>query len=231
MVTLFFDVIPSTNLFLKENYSKYDNLTCVVANHQTNGRGRFNRQWLDSDDLLFSILIKNIDYLAPSYSLRIASSILKVFKTYGLKPLIKWPNDIIVNNKKVCGILLEAVTKEKMECLIIGVGINCNSTLFSEDLKIKASSLKNELKNDINKKELLSLIQKQFIDDLNNNDDYLTSIRDNSYLDNKKVSFVYQGQERVGIVKGYSSDGLIIIQSDNEELTISSGEITLQNIY
>ena len=59
MKNIFFDTIPSTNLYLKENYETLENMTVICARHQTEGRGRNNRKWVDGNDLLFSILIKN----------------------------------------------------------------------------------------------------------------------------------------------------------------------------
>ena len=78
MKTIKFDTIPSTNLYLKENYQKLENLTCVTANHQTQGRGRLGRTWVDNNDLLFSILLKDNLFNPSDYSFLIASSIIKV---------------------------------------------------------------------------------------------------------------------------------------------------------
>ena len=75
---LYFDTIPSTNLYLKENYNKLDNLTSVVAHHQTQGRGRLGRSWEDGDDLLMSILIKEELDNYSNLSLLISSVIYKV---------------------------------------------------------------------------------------------------------------------------------------------------------
>ena len=98
MKVIKFKEINSTNAYLKDNYKSLDNLTFVVAEHQTEGRGRLGRCWVDQDDLLFSILVKeNIDK-PTDYSLLIASTLLKVLNAY--KPQIKWPNDIMINNKK-----------------------------------------------------------------------------------------------------------------------------------
>ena len=70
-----FDTIPSTNLYLKENYQVLDNLTVVCAKHQTKGRGRLGRTWIDNNDLLFSILLKDNLNNPSDYSFLIASSI------------------------------------------------------------------------------------------------------------------------------------------------------------
>lgn len=232
-----FDTLTSTNTYLLDNYEKYDNLTIVTSNHQTSGKGRLGRTWIDQDDLLFSILIKNNLEKATDYSLLIASSIIKVLKSqkYNLSPLVKWPNDIIVNNKKLAGILLEAKTKEKIECVVIGVGINTNSIVFLDDLRVKATSLKLELKKEINKEELLSDIQEVFEKDylsyINNQNDYLTIIRSNFYLQDKEVNFIYNSINYKGIVKGITNNGKLIVNTDKEVLEINTGEITLHNTY
>ncbi|HOD61840.1 MAG TPA: biotin--[acetyl-CoA-carboxylase] ligase, partial [Bacilli bacterium] len=73
-----FDTLPSTNLYLKENYHQLADRTVVVANHQTAGRGRLSRRWEDSDDLLFSILLKdNLPHNLANISLLVAASLYK----------------------------------------------------------------------------------------------------------------------------------------------------------
>lgn len=228
-----FDVIDSTNTYLKTNYDNLDNLTFVAANHQTNGKGRLGRTWIDEDDLLFSILVKENIEKPTDYSLLIGAVLVKVLKKYS--PKIKWPNDIIINDKKCIGILLEGVTKEKQECVIIGVGINVNTTVFPKDLLFKATSLKNESKEEINKDSLLKSIINEFINEynnyVNNKSDYLNIIRNNFYLDGKEISFLYNNKEEKGIVKGIDDMGNLIVKTDNQLLYLNSGEVTLNNIY
>lgn len=228
-----FDVIDSTNTYLKTNYDNFDNLTFVVANHQTNGKGRLGRTWIDEDDLLLSILVKENIERPTDYSLLIGAVLVKVLKKYS--PKIKWPNDIIINDKKCIGILLEGVTKEKQECVIIGVGINVNTTVFPKDLLFKATSLKNESKEEINKESLLKSIINEFINEynnyVNNKSDYLNIIRNNFYLDGKEISFLYNNKEEKGIVKGIDDMGNLIAKTDNQLLYLNSGEVTLNNIY
>ena len=229
-----FNEINSTNTYLKENYQSLPNLTMVVANHQTNGKGRLGRTWIDNDDLLFSILIKEGLNEPTDYSLIIASVIIKALNEYN--PTIKWPNDIMIGDRKVCGILLEAVTKETIDCIIIGVGINVNTTNFPNDLLVKATSLKNEKETFINKDELLqkiiNIFEKEYHDYLNDCSDFLENVRNHFYLANKKVSFVYNNKDINGVVKGINNKGSIVIELYNGELiNLSSGEVSLNNVY
>jgi len=235
MKQIHFNIINSTNQYLKENYKKLEHLTIVTADHQTNGRGRFNRKWEDKDDLLFSILIKENLNTPIDYSLVIAKTVLTVLNNYLGNLSIKWPNDIMVGDRKICGILLEGVTTSKIECVIIGVGININTKEFSDGLLIKATSIYNEIAKEINKLDLLNEIKEEFLNDyydyIKGNKDYLNIINNNFYLRNKKVTFTYNNKLLNGKVIGLNENGKLIINKDGELIEISSGEVTLTNVY
>ena len=140
-----FDEIDSTNLYLKKNYDKLPNWTIVQANFQTAGRGRFSRTFeVDKGKgMIESILLKD-DFAFDNHellSILTGVALCKTLEKYGFDPMIKWPNDVLLNGKKVSGILLESVIGEKMEALIIGIGVNINQDKFSEELN-NAISLK-----------------------------------------------------------------------------------------
>lgn len=235
MKHIHFKEINSTNTYLKENYSNYENLTIVSAEHQTNGKGRFNRKWIDNDDLLFSILIKENLVKITDYSLLIAKSIFNVLSKYMDNLSIKWPNDIMVNDNKICGILLEAVSTSKIECVVLGVGINVNTTIFSEDLLLKATSMKNILNRNINKEELLAEImicfEKDYNEYINGNKDFISVINNNFYLRDKEVSFNYNNVIYSGKAIGINEYGEILIKVEDEIMNIYAGEVTFTNIY
>ncbi|OLB91337.1 MAG: biotin--[acetyl-CoA-carboxylase] ligase [Thaumarchaeota archaeon 13_1_40CM_38_12] len=126
----YFDTIDSTQSFALRLASKpYENGSIVIAERQTRGKGRLNRRWISpKGGIWLSILLKpdfEVSYVSlfPIItSLALAKAIEKVLK---LKPRLKWPNDVTLNNKKVAGILIEAsIETNKMDYLIIGVGIN-----------------------------------------------------------------------------------------------------------
>lgn len=126
----YFDTIDSTQSFALRLASKpYENGSIVIAERQTRGKGRLNRRWISpKGGIWLSILLKpdfEVSYVSlfPIItSLALAKAIEKVLK---LKPRLKWPNDVTLNNKKVAGILIEAsIETNKIDYLIIGVGIN-----------------------------------------------------------------------------------------------------------
>ncbi|WP_040248627.1 biotin--[acetyl-CoA-carboxylase] ligase [Psychroserpens mesophilus] len=135
------NAIDSTNSFLRQLSAEesVDDFTVVVANYQTDGRGQMGTQWQSQNEknLMFSVFkdIKGLD-VRSHFSLSMAVSIavfeaLKVFQINSLK--IKWPNDILSEQKKICGILIENVIKQnKLQSSIIGVGLNVNQTHFND---------------------------------------------------------------------------------------------------
>ncbi len=143
------DAIGSTNTFLRDlvRDKMPKEAICVVANYQSQGRGQMGTQWLSNagENLICSVFVpveqlalQDQFYLAKAASLAI-SDVLKVLNLPQIA--IKWPNDILSEKKKVCGILIEnCVTNGSLVGAIIGIGLNINQTNFP-DLP-KASSLK-----------------------------------------------------------------------------------------
>jgi BirA family biotin operon repressor/biotin-[acetyl-CoA-carboxylase] ligase len=126
----FFETIESTQDFALELASKhYENGSLIIAQKQTKGRGRLDRKWVSpKGGIWFSILLKpNLEIMQVSLfpmltSLALAFTIEKILK---LKPNLKWPNDVMLKNKKVAGILVDAsVESNQIEYIVIGVGIN-----------------------------------------------------------------------------------------------------------
>jgi BirA family biotin operon repressor/biotin-[acetyl-CoA-carboxylase] ligase len=144
------NAINSTNTFLKElsKNTSLENFTVVVTENQTNGRGQQESFWFSepNKNLTFSVYlndlkleINNKKYLNFAVSL----AIFEVFKSKKVVNLaIKWPNDIVSGNKKICGILIEnSIQKNWIHNSIIGIGVNVNQENFTENLK-NVTSLK-----------------------------------------------------------------------------------------
>lgn len=123
------DQLPSTNTYLREQVDAGHNLpsgTVVAARLQTRGRGRHNRSWLSStgQNLTFSLLLRGDHELRhlPSASMAAAIAVAELLEAEGVRPALKWPNDVLVDGKKICGILSETTG----DGLIIGIGLNVN---------------------------------------------------------------------------------------------------------
>lgn len=145
--------------------------TVFLAEYQTQGRGKWGRHWLSpaGKNLLFSILLHpqfNASK-APLLTQFACRSVAKVLeKEYKLAPAFKWPNDVLVKGKKICGILVEAKGQANgsLESLVIGIGINVN--VQSDELFPGATSLREETGRKQSKERLLRALLKQIRKDL-----------------------------------------------------------------
>lgn len=229
-----FDVITSTNQYIKEQYKNLEPFTIINANKQTNGRGRVDRKWesIEGKNLTFSIYLKPkiLPEKLPLLSLVIGASIYNVLSKY-INCLIKWPNDIIVNDKKIAGILVESIYSNKLEALVAGIGININQGQFSDDLKNKATSLFIETNTEYNKNIILDEFIKEFDllynDFIIGNNQFVNICKEHNYLLNKEIN--YNGS--IAKIVDISEEGKLIIDINGKQEQLFFGEITLESIY
>lgn len=233
-----FDKLDSTNDYLKENYQKLVNNTVISTSFQEKGKGRLGRIWQNkpNKDLALSILIKNNFLDFNEYSLIAGASVYLTLKELGINSKIKWPNDILINDKKVSGILCEAISyNQNIECVIVGIGININSTGFNISLKNKATSLLLQTSNHYNIDNIENMLLENFKNLYNkalfSDKEYLEICRKNSYLTNKEIDFIYKNENRTGQVLEILENGDLYVKSNNEYLQLNSGEVTLSKNY
>lgn len=234
MKEIHFTEIDSTNLYLKKHYSELDDLDIVDALHQSAGKGRMARVWEDSsgENLLFSLLIKDKNLFPEfgSLSLLAASSIMSTLKGLGLSSVsVKWPNDVMVNGKKICGILLESVSLgSEMQALIIGIGLNVNQNEF-EGLP-NATSVYLEAMTGYEINALRELVYTNVRNDIlmlkMGDKSYLDRIRQANFLISKQIDFTHNGDSVTGFVRGIDDDNRLIVEVKNELLHLSTGEVT-----
>jgi BirA family biotin operon repressor/biotin-[acetyl-CoA-carboxylase] ligase len=163
-----FDKLSSTNDVLRKMTNEPE-FTCVVAGEQTAGRGRRDRQWHSSpgDGLYLSVLLlpettKKLSLLSLVFAISVAETLIER-NVPGVD--IKWPNDVLVNDRKLCGILIESIsTGTNCQPIIAGIGVNLNHQSFPDELSETATSLKIETGRSINGNEFRDqLLQKLFI--------------------------------------------------------------------
>ena len=231
--TFHFESLDSTNTYLKDNYKTYEDMSFVSTDIQTNGKGRSGRTWTsDNSNLLFSLLIKD-ETLISKYkqiSILTAYSVLQVLRELGVNNLsIKWPNDVYVNESKICGILLEGISKENIECLIVGVGLNVNQEVFIGDYITKPTSIKNELSKNINIEMLRQRVYDNLaynLDELKQGYDFYKDIKKFDYLVNKEVYALLNNQKQKVKVMGINEDYSLKVAFNESILDIETGEIS-----
>lgn len=226
-----FDEIDSTNNYLKNSYQLLDNFTFVSADYQSKGKGRNDRVWesVKGLNLMFSILIKDQKLLNESkaLSLMTAVEVAKLLERDNIDNVsIKWPNDVLIGDKKVCGILLEG---QLPNYLVIGVGLNVNQKEFPSNLRRPATSIANELNKDIDIEVIKETLFPSIINNFNklNKDEYLSYFKQHNYLLNKRVKVNINQQLFIGEVIGIDDNFNIQILSNDLLLHVDSGELEI----
>ena len=239
------EVVGSTNAEVRklaEDGAK-DGLL-VVADSQTQGKGRRGRIWESpkGTNLYFSMLLKPEfePDKASMITLVAAYSVAKVIReTTGLDAKIKWPNDIVVGKKKVCGILTEmSMERDYIHHVVVGIGINVNEEKFPEELEEMATSLKKEKGCLVSRANLLSAILLQF------EADYLKFLAMEDlrpFLDEYNKILVNKGAlvkvldpkgEFSGIAGGIGADGRLIVFKENGQIeAVYAGEVSVRGMY
>lgn len=233
------DEIDSTNLYAKQHLSELGDMTVIVADRQTAGRGRFNRSWIDlgRDNIFATIVLKPSETFDEKYTnitQFLSVMMCKVFEQYGVSPSIKWPNDVLIDGKKIAGILSETVVQgQKFKGIMLGFGINLNAEKDAL-LNIKdkeATALNLEINSDyIDKEKFLNDLLNEFFGnyDLFLNDGF--AIIKNDYLSracflNKEISVQVFNEQKSGYAKAINDSGELVIEKDNKELVLTMGDI------
>ena len=240
----YFDTIDSTQTFAAKIASNHnENGTIIVSKYQTGGKGRMKRKWESpSGGIWMSIVIQpefNISYvtLVP-----IATSLalcLAIEKTLKIKPKLKWPNDVLLKEKKVAGILLDtSIQSNKIESLVLGIGIN---------FKINPQKLENSIKKTPNfygvdtlvkKNEKPITLVKQFLYELENifhliNSGHtrkiITEWTMRSSTIGKNISMTINGGKITGNAVKLDNDGALIISKGQKNRRLLVGDITHKN--
>ncbi len=164
----YFKETESTNIIAREMAKSVEEGTVVIAESQTGGRGRLGRKWLSPQGgLWLSIILKPRmqPLYAPRITLLAGVAVAKVIRSLGVEAKIKWPNDILINGKKVCGILTEIGAEiDLIDYIVVGIGIDANVDieLFPEEIRENSTSLKKELGKEIDRVALVQKLLEEF---------------------------------------------------------------------
>lgn len=218
--------------------------TLVVAERQTKGKGRRGRIW-DSPaesaiymSLLFRPQIQpdRASMLTLVSGLSVAQAIREL---YDADVQIKWPNDIVLNGKKLVGILTEmSAQMNYIEYLVVGIGINANQRDFPEELKDKATSLEQELGQKINRSVLIATCMKK----IEENYEIFVKTQDLQALmdayqkvlinQDQQVRVLEPGNEYTGIARGINAMGELLVEREDGTITeVYAGEVSVRGLY
>ncbi|MEG1821906.1 MAG: biotin--[acetyl-CoA-carboxylase] ligase [Clostridiales bacterium] len=237
---IYLDSVDSTNKYAyNEAENKAPMGTLVVADSQTQGKGRRGNSWESpvDDGLWFSVILRPAlkPQEATALTIVTAVGICRGLDFYpGLGPGIKWPNDILIGRRKLCGILSEMKAEpNKLHYAIIGVGLNIRTTELSEDIARIAVGMEEILTEDVDKKTLLCHLLKGMEDVYDEffqgkYDDIREEWEERSLLMNKKVKVETANGAITGVVVGLSDEGFLRIRLDSQKIAqVISGDITV----
>ena len=242
---VYYDKIDSTNNRAKEagdNGAAHG--TLFVADMQVAGKGRRGRVWKSpsgSSIYMTILLYPDIPPVkAPQLTLLMAIAVAEgIQEVTGLETKIKWPNDIVVNGRKICGILTEMSTEiDYINHVVIGAGINVNQDTFPDDIKATASSLKLELGKSVKRSELIAAVMKSFekcyeifieTEDLSGLQELYNSMLVNR---DQEVKVLEPGNEYKAHAIGINQTGELIVRTpDGKEKEIYAGEVSVRGVY
>ena len=233
----------STNLWIKRLAKEgAPEGTLALAEFQSAGRGRLGRSWEvpEGTSVMMSILLrpKFEPQYAPTLTLVMGMAVAKAVKSLGFDVSIKWPNDVVVSHKKICGILTEMGVRDgKIDYAVIGVGINVNIKEFPEEMADKATSLYLESGREFDRSQIPGLVMEAF-------EEYYEKFAATCDLSGLKEEYEsilanYNQPVRVlakepyeGVARGITDGGeLLVEKTDGTIVAVSAGEVSVRGLY
>ena len=233
----------STNLWIKRLAKEgAPEGTLALAEFQSAGRGRLGRSWEvpEGTSVMMSILLrpKFEPQYAPTLTLVMGMAVAKAVKSLGFDVSIKWPNDVVVSHKKICGILTEMGVRDgKIDYAVIGVGINVNIKEFPEEMADKATSLYLESGKEFDRSQIPGLVMEAF-------EEYYEKFAATCDLSGLKEEYEsilanYNQPVRVlakepyeGVARGITDGGeLLVEKTDGTIVAVSAGEVSVRGLY
>lgn len=245
---LTFDTIDSTNTeALKQARLGAEEGLCIVARQQTAGRGRHGRIWVSEPDagLYFSIVLRpkiGTQYLSL-ITLMAGVAVHDMLGEFGIDADIKWVNDLLVNEKKICGILAETTETNDGPAVVVGIGINIKSSSFPPEIAYIATSIEEQLSIRVanasamtqkaNPKAAAERLIKYltYFYSILNSENGPAAILDewrkrSTYFSGKLVRVVLENETVIGITQGLEPNGALRLQKANGEVMIvQSGDV------
>lgn len=233
-----FETLDSTNTYAKKNIDDLADRTIISTNIQTNGYGRFERSWVDlgTENIYMTFILKPSEQLSQVHAnltQYLSICLCKQLEELNLLPQIKWPNDVLLGGKKVCGILAETVIKGgKLKGIVLGIGVNLNTSLKAVDeIDRPATSVNLEFGQPINKQVFMENLIKFFFE---NYDEFLEKgfifikedYEQRAMFLNQNLKIAVFNIEKEGFSQGLDENGnLILLNKDGEIEKINMGEI------
>ncbi len=242
----YFSIIDSTNQYAKRiGEDGAPDGTLVIADEQTAGKGRSGRHWVTPPKtaIAFTLLLRptlppsHISMVTLVMGLAVCNAVRQL---YHLPVGIKWPNDVVIEGRKICGILTEmSAEMDGVHYIVIGVGINTNLTAFPDEIRDVATSLQLQLGHPVDRAEVLCRVIELFEQyyDMFEKDGDLGQLQETYNEEllnlNEKVRVLDPKGEYTGTALGIDPEGQLMVRRDDTEeiVKVWSGEVSVRGIY
>lgn len=218
--------VGSTNDIAVEMAQTAQKTVVVVADCQTDGKGRNGKSFYSPDEtgLYMSVLThpRSDFYSMNTVTCAAAVAVVRAIERLtDLKPEIKWVNDIYIGGRKVCGILCKAIGGNgKVEHLVTGIGVNITTDVFPDEIKNSAASLEREIDK--------NLLAAEIANELVLMTDYMDEYREKSCVIGKKITYFINGIAHDAETVGIDDSGGLTVSDGEKEITLTGGEITVR---
>ena len=220
MKTTIFDTLPSTNDYCETREFGED--TAIIASEQTGGKGTKGRSFSSPRGGVYLSLVRYYPCKAEnSFSLMIAScmAVVKTLELYGVSAGVKWPNDVFLNGKKICGILIKnSFEGENVKKSITGIGVNVNNDIPKDlaDIAINLKSVVGEVDIDEFYKRLIENLYADY-----SVDEY----RSRNIVLGKEITVIKNGESRKAVAEYVAADGSLVLKGGER---LFYGEVTIR---
>lgn len=220
MKTTIFDTLPSTNDYCETRDFGED--TAIIAREQTGGKGTKGRSFSSLRGGVYLSLVRYCPCKAEnSFSLMIAScmAVVKTLELYGVSAGVKWPNDVFLNGKKICGILIKnSFEGETVKKSITGIGVNVNNDIPKDlaDIAINLKSVVGEVDIDEFYKRLIENLYADY-----SVDEY----RSRNIVLGKEITVIKNGESRKAVAEDVAADGSLVLKGGER---LFYGEVTIR---
>ncbi len=220
MKTTIFDTLPSTNDYCETREFGED--TAIIAREQTGGKGTKGRSFSSPRGGVYLSLVRYYPCKAEnSFSLMIAScmAVVKTIEFYGVRADVKWPNDVFLNGKKICGILIKnSFEGENVKKSITGIGVNVNNDIpqYLADIAINLKSVVGEVDiEDFYKRLIENLYADYSVDEY----------RSRNIVLGKEITVIKNGESRKAVAEDVAADGSLVLKGGER---LFYGEVTIR---
>jgi BirA family transcriptional regulator, biotin operon repressor / biotin---[acetyl-CoA-carboxylase] ligase len=233
---LFRSTADSTNTWARAEIGRRRLPFICIADHQTNGRGRHGRAWQDEPaaSALMSVVVEAPPIESRSVAPLIAGeAVVRAVEEVcpGLRISLKWPNDLLIQNRKVGGLLVEAVSGDDGVVLILGIGINVHQNSFEPGMRVEPTSLGLSSGLPVNRPALIARICSEVLDAFNAPEswpDRITTYLERMHNLGGRATLSTGSSDVTGTIRGVADDGALLLETEKGLETFHAGDVSSQ---